>query len=97
MHKVKKNLASLSKTDIDEIIKSCYDLLGLITFYAVKGKKEIRAFAIKKNTNILEAAQQLHSDFAEKFIKAEVTNKNKTLIRGKDYLVQNNDVIEFKI
>jgi len=72
-------------------------LLGLITFYTIKRKKEIRAFAIKKNTNILEAARQLHSDFADKFIKAEVTNNNKIIIRGKDYLVQNNDIIEFKI
>lgn len=110
--KISINLLSISKTDIDEIIKSCYDLLDLITFYTIKGNKEIRAFAIKKNTNILEAARQLHSDFAEKFIKAEVVNvdelinagswqnsraKGKVKTEGREYLVQNNDVIEFKI
>lgn len=110
--KISINLLSISKTDIDEIIKTCYDLLGLITFYTIKGNKEIRAFAIKKDTNILDAARQLHSDFAEKFIKAEAVNIDELinagswqkarasgLIRtaGKDYLVQNNDIIEFKI
>jgi len=107
-----KNLLKLSQQDIDEIIKACYDLLSLITFYTIKGNKEIRAFAIKKETNIIEAARQLHSDFAEKFIRAEVTNvdelinagswqnaraKGKIKTEGKEYLVQNNDVIEFKI
>lgn len=112
MLKVKKNFLNLQKQDIDEIIKACYNLLSLITFYTIKGNKEIRAFAIKKGTNILEAARQLHSDFAEKFIRAEVANvdelinagswqnaRQRGLIRteGKKYSVQNNDVIEFKI
>lgn len=112
MQKVKKNFTNLQKIDIDEIIKSCYDLLDLITFYTIKGNKEIRAFAIKRNTNILEAAQQLHSDFAEKFIRAQVANindlleaeswqsaraKGKIRTEGKEYLVQQGDVIEFKI
>ncbi len=112
MPRVKKNFLNLQKQDIDEIIKSCYDLLDLITFYTIKGNKEIRAFAIKKETNIIEAARQLHSDFAEKFIRAEVVNadelisagswqnsraKGKVRTEGKEYLVQNNDVIEFKI
>ncbi|MFH1392395.1 MAG: DUF933 domain-containing protein [bacterium] len=109
---MQKNFLKLTKQDIDEIIKSCYDLLDLITFYTIKGYQEIRALAIKKDTNILEAARQLHSDFAEKFIRAEVVNvndlleaeswqnaraKGKIRTEGKEYLVQNNDIIEFKI
>ena len=109
---MQKNFLNLREQDIDEIIKACYDLLSLITFYTIKGNKEIRAFAIKKETNIIEAARQLHSDFAEKFIRAEVINvdelinagswqnsraKGKIKTEGKEYLVQNNDVIEFKI
>lgn len=112
MLKVKKNFLNLKKQDIDEIIKHCYNLLDLITFYTIKGNKEIRAFALKRGTNILEAGRQLHSDFSEKFIRAEVVNVNELisagswqkarqqgLIRteGKKYLVQNGDVIEFKI
>lgn len=109
---MQRNLLHLTKTGIDKIIQACYDLLDLIIFYTIKGNKEIRAFAIKKDTNILDAARQLHSDFAEKFIRAEVINindlleaeswqsaraKGKIRTEGKEYLVQNNDIIEFKI
>lgn len=104
MQKISKNILNLQEQDIDKIIKSCYGLLNLITFYTVKGNKEIRAFAIPKNTNILKAAQELHSDFSEKFIKAEVinindliNNKSRPRTKGKDYLVKQGDVIEFKI
>lgn len=97
---------------LDGLIKLCYQTLGLITFYTIKGGKEVRATKIKKGTNILEAAEKIHSDFKEKFIKAEVVScKNLTdsnswqearakgLIRtqGKEYIVQDGDVIEFKI
>jgi len=112
MEKIEKNILNLQAQDIDEIINSCYDLLDLIIFYTIKGNKEIRAFALKKETNIIEAARQLHSDFAEKFIRAEVVNVDELInagswqkaraqgrirTEGKNYLVQNNDVIEFKI
>lgn len=97
---------------VDDIISFCYQTLDLITFYTIKGGKEARATKIKKGENILEAAGKIHSDFKEKFIKAEVINVNelinagswqkareKGLIRteGKEYIVQDEDVIEFKI
>ncbi|MEW5907606.1 MAG: DUF933 domain-containing protein [Patescibacteria group bacterium] len=97
---------------LDEIISLCYRTLDLITFYTIKGGKEARATKIKRNTNILDAAEKIHSDFKEKFIKAEVIScddligagswqraREKGLIRteGKDYIVQAGDVIEFKI
>jgi len=96
---------------LGDLIKLCYQKLGLITFYTVKGGKEVRATKIKKGTKILNAAEKIHSDFKEKFIKAEVVNcqdllkvggwhqaREKGLIRteGKEYIVQDKDVIEIK-
>jgi hypothetical protein len=96
---------------IDDLIKTCYRALGLITFYTIKGGKETRATKIEKGTGILDAAEKIHSDFKEKFIKAEVVNyqdlleaggwyqaREKGLIRteGKEYVVQDGDVIEIK-
>ena len=96
---------------LDDLIKICYQALGLITFYTIKGGKETRATKIKKETNILDAAEKIHTDFKEKFIKAEVVDckdliesgswqqaREKGLIRteGKEYVVRDGDVIEFK-
>lgn len=97
---------------IDEIISFCYRVLDLITFYTIKGGKEIRATKIKRDSGILQTAEKIHSDFKEKFIKAEVISvveliktggwqkaREKGLIRteGKEYIVKDGDVIEFKI
>lgn len=97
---------------IDEIIGFCYHTLDLITFYTIKGGKETRATKIKRDTNILEAAEKIHSDFREKFIKAEVVGvdelikvggwqkaREKGLVRteGKEYIVKDGNVIEFRI
>jgi len=96
---------------LDDLIRICYQALGLITFYTIKGGKETRATKIEKETNILDAAEKIHTDFKEKFIKAEVVDcknliesggwqeaREKGLIRteGKEYVVQDGDVIEFK-
>ncbi|PIR72691.1 MAG: redox-regulated ATPase YchF [Candidatus Nealsonbacteria bacterium CG10_big_fil_rev_8_21_14_0_10_36_24] len=100
------------KSQLDQLILACYNILGLITFFTITGGKEARAWTLKKGSNIIKAAEKVHSDFAEKFIKAEVipwqklietdswlkareTGKIKTA--GKEYLVQDGDVIEFKI
>lgn len=100
------------KSKLDEIILACYNVLNLITFYTVAGGKEVRAWAIKKGMRAPEAGKKVHSDFKEKFIRAEVINwqklveaggwhqaKEKGLIRtvGRDYVVEDGDVIEFKI
>ncbi len=107
----KKELEIKTSGALDNLIKNCYDALGLITFYTIKGGKETRATKIKKETNILDAAEKIHSDFKEKFIKAEVIGcqdlidcggwqqaREKGLIRteGKEYVVADGDVIEFK-
>lgn len=97
---------------VDRLILTCYNTLELITFYTIAGGKEARAWTLKKGDTVLEAAELVHSDFAEKFIRAEVADwkmllkirswqKAKELgqikTAGKDYLVQDQDIIEFKI
>ena len=98
--------------NVDELIKKAYKLLDLITFYTVKGGKEVRGWAIKDGSSAIEAAEKVHTDFAKNFIKAEVVNvdellkagswkgakeKGKLRLEGKDYVVQDRDVIEFKV
>lgn len=100
------------KSQLDRLILACYNALDLITFFTIKGGKEVRAWTLKKGSSILEAASKVHTDFAKNFIKADVipwqklketdswfkakeTGKIKTA--GKEYLVQDGDVIEFKI
>lgn len=109
--KEKKELKIKNSGLLDDLIKICYQFLDLITFYTIKGGKETRATKIKKGSNILKAAEKIHSDFKEKFIKAEVINcqnlidlgswqkaREKGLIKteGKEYIVKDGDVIEFK-
>jgi len=91
---------------IDVLIKTCYKILNLLTFYTIKGGEEARAWAVNEGFRVPE------TDFEEKFIRAEVINykdllkakswadaRAKGLIRteGKDYLVKDGDIIEFKI
>lgn len=100
------------KSELDKLILACYNLLELITFFTITGGKETRAWSIKKGHNILKAAELVHSDFLQNFIKAEVIPWQKLVQSGawtkaremgllntvgKDYLVQDGDVIEFKI
>ncbi len=100
------------KSKLDELILACYNTLSLVTFFTITGGKEIRAWTIKKGSDIISAAEKVHTDFAEKFIKAEVIpwqelieadswNKaresGKIKLAGKDYIVQEGDIIEFKI
>ncbi|MEA3293290.1 MAG: redox-regulated ATPase YchF [Patescibacteria group bacterium] len=96
--------------ELDELIKEAYRLLGLITFFTT-GPDETRAWTLKKNSTAPQAGGVIHSDFEKYFIKAEVINwqklikeggfseaKEKGLLRieGKDYIVQEGDVIEIK-
>ncbi len=96
---------------IDELIVAAYDLLGLMTYFTT-GEKETRAWTIKKGSTAPVAGMAIHTDFKEKFIRAEVINwqtlldagsfaaaKEKGQLRteGKEYIVQDGDVIEFKV
>jgi ribosome-binding ATPase len=96
---------------LDELIKKSYDKLGLITFFTT-GEDETRAWTIKKGVNAKVAGAAIHSDFRDKFIKADVIEwdklleassrfvaREKGLIRseGKNYILKDGDVIEFRI
>lgn len=98
-------------TGLDRLIKESFRLLGLITFYTIKGGRQVQAWPIKSGKTALEAAEIVHTDFAQGFIKAEVCPLEKLLaagswkaaqeqglveLKGKDYLVRDQDVIEFK-
>jgi len=100
------------ETSLDYLVQTCYDVLNLITFYTIAGGKEVKAWSIKNGSISVEAAAKVHSDFGEKFIKAETVSWEKLvnagswskcresgLIKtvGKDYAIQDGDVIEFKI
>ncbi len=96
---------------LPNLIKAAYDLLGLIT-YLTTGEDETRGWTIKAGWTAPQAGSAIHTDFEEKFIKAEVINWQKLLecgswsnarqkgflrTEGKDYIVEDGDVIEFKI
>jgi len=100
------------ESNLDQLIKKAYEILNLITFFTIVGTKETRAWTIKKGSTAPQAGGVVHSDFEEKFIRAEVINWAKLLeagswirarelgwlrTEGKEYVVQDGDVIEFKI
>jgi small GTP-binding protein len=106
----KKELGVESK--LDQLILACYNILDLITFFTVVGQKETRAWTLKNGQTAPEAGGVVHSDFQEKFIRAEVISWQKLVETGnwkkarelgqlktvgKDYIVQDGDIIEFKI
>ncbi len=100
------------KSQLDQLILGCYNILDLITFYTVAGGKEVRAWTLKKGLKAPQAGGVIHSDFEEKFIRAEVISWQKLIeagswskarekgwlqVVGQDYVVKDGDVIEFKI
>ena len=100
----------IKESGLDKLIAASYSLLGLIS-YLTTGEDETRAWTIKKGTKAPQAAGKIHTDFERGFIRAEVINyqdlvdcgssvaaKEKGLMRleGKDYVVQDGDVILFR-
>ena len=100
----------VQESGLDRLIKCSYALLGLISFLTY-GKDECRAWTIKKGTKAPQAAGKIHSDIERGFIRAEViayddmvrcggvsAAKEKGLLRseGKDYVVQDGDMIYFR-
>lgn len=100
----------LKYSGLDKLIKSSYDLLGLISFLTT-GEMESRAWTVRKGAKAPEAAGKIHTDMQRGFIKADTISyedlvesgsvavaRDKGLIRseGKDYVVQDGDVIVFK-
>jgi len=96
----KKELG-LGESKLGEIVKKSYKVLGLITFLTT-GPDETRAWTIKQGTLAPQAAGVIHTDFEKKFICAVVINWEKLLnkelpqTQGKEYVVQDGDVIEVK-
>jgi GTP-binding protein YchF len=100
----------LKKPGVHYLIQATYQLLDLQTYFTA-GKKEVRAWTITKGTKAPKAASVIHSDFEKGFIRAEVITYNnfadlgseqackdagKLLIEGKDYIVQDGDVMHFR-
>ena len=99
------------KSNLDNLILKAYEILGLITFLTT-GEDETRAWTIKKGWTAPLAGTAIHNDFKDKFIRAEIINWQELLncgswskarelgklrLEGKEYIVQDGDVIEFKI
>lgn len=101
----------LAQSGLDRLVKASYKLLGLIS-YLTAGEKETRAWTIVKGTKAPQAAGKIHSDFERGFIRAEIVDyatliecgsfnvakeKGKVRSEGKDYVMQDNDVVLFRI
>ena len=100
----------LTESGLEKLVRASYHLLGLMSFLTA-GEDETRAWTIKIGTNAQQAACKIHTDFERGFIKAEVVNyqdlldcgsyagaREKGLVRmeGKEYVVQDGDVILFR-
>ena len=111
-NKDKKDFLDLLKIEsgLDNLIKNCYQILNLLTFFTV-GEDECRAWTFKKGMMALDCAEIIHSDFKNGFIKVEIYSfddfkffKNEQIIRekgkirleGKNYLFQDGDIAFFK-
>jgi ribosome-binding ATPase YchF (GTP1/OBG family) len=99
------------ESGFDNLITAAYDLLGLETYFTT-GVEETRAWTIKKGSTAPVAGMAIHTDFKDKFIRAQVINwqelldagsyaearlKGKVRTEGKEYIVKDGDVIEFMI
>jgi hypothetical protein len=101
----------LREPAINRVLRDCYALLGLISFFTV-GEDEVRAWSVPRRTRAQDAAGAVHSDIARGFIRAEVTAyddliaaqgafaeiraKGQLRLEGKDYLVEDGEVCHFR-
>lgn len=96
---------------VNSLIRTSYDMLGLITYFTT-GEDETRAWTIHRGWTAPEAGTAIHGDFKDKFVRAEIiewdkllsagsyaTARERGLVRteGKEYIVKDGDVVEFKI
>ena len=94
------------------MVRAAFELLDLISFFTAGEGKEARAHAIERGTTAWGAAGKIHTDFAKKFIKAEVYSVDelvefeteqaikaagKMRIEGRDYVMQESDIVHFLI
>lgn len=104
------NDLGVSSSGVDKMIKSAYKLLGLMSFLTA-GEKEVRAWTIPIGTKAQKAAGEIHSDIERGFIRAEIVSyddlvemgtraaardKGKVRLEGKEYIMQEGDVVDFR-
>ena len=100
----------IEEPSLNRMIRESYDLLSLHSFFTV-GDDEVRAWPVKKGTIAQDAAGDIHTDLARGFIRAEVApydllmeyksmsvlrNQGKLQIEGKNYIVQNGDIMHVR-
>jgi ribosome-binding ATPase len=100
----------LKEPGLNRLIRATYDLMGLFPFFTA-GEPEVRAWTIRKGSTAVKAAGEIHSDIEKGFIRAEVVRcedllaagsihvakeKGQVRLEGKDYIVQEGDVILFR-
>jgi len=105
-----KEELGISKSGLEQLVTTSYDLLGLMS-YLTAGEKEVRAWTITKGTKAPQAAGKIHTDFEKGFIKAEIVSYNdlveagsflkarengKVRMEGKEYVIQDGDVVLFR-
>ena len=103
--------SGIKSTGLDNLIKTGYNTLGLSTFFT-SGPEESRAWTIQKNSKAVDAAGVIHTDFKKKFIRAEIVSHQdfikfkgfneckdagKLRLEGKEYLVNDGDVVFFRV
>jgi GTP-binding protein YchF len=100
----------LTEPGLNRLIRATYDLMGLIAFFTA-GEPEVRAWTIRKGATAVKAAGEIHSDIEKGFIRAEVVRWNELVaagsiaaakekaqvrLEGREYIVQEGDVILFR-
>ena len=100
----------IEESGLDKLIKASYSLLGLATYFTA-GEQEVRAWTFRKGIKAPQAAGIIHTDFERGFIRAETVSytdlveagsmghareKGKVRLEGKEYIVQDGDVIHFR-
>lgn len=104
------NDLGVTSSGVDKMIKSAYKLLGLMSFLTA-GEKEVRAWTIPVGTKAQKAAGEIHSDIERGFIRAEIVSyddlvemgtraaardKGKVRLEGKEYIMQEGDIVDFR-
>ncbi len=100
----------MEEPGLDRVIRAGYELLNLQTYFTA-GVKEVRAWTVKVGATAPEAAAVIHTDFQKGFIRAEIISYDDFIayngeqgakdagrwrLEGKDYVVQDGDVIHFR-
>ncbi len=101
----------LEEPGLHRLVKAGFRLLDLITFFTATGTREVRAWPVKRGTTVWEAAGKIHTDMQKGFVRAEVVNwrdfveagswaearsRGLARIEGRDYVVQDGDVIHIR-